>query len=98
MRRLGRTGGDSSRPWRDGICAGRMVARRAQPGHHRSRHTELLQSHQLPGRMAQDTARPTQALSQVVSQTKGWPLKYINVMFTSLLKPLLDSISLLPVN
>ena len=57
--------GDPTEAWGDGVCAGWMVACGHQPGWHCGSHTELLQCHQLPHRLAQDCAWPSQAFPQM---------------------------------
>ena len=56
---------------RDGVCAGRLVARGAQPGRHHRHNAELLQRRQLPHRVAQDGARPPQTVKEVVQSPQG---------------------------
>lgn len=63
--------GDSTETGGDCVCAGWLVARGGEPGRHSCRHTEFLQRHQLSHRLAQDSARPTQAVPQVDQDLEG---------------------------
>lgn len=64
------TAGDSAATGRNGVCAGRLVARRAELGRNGGGDAELLQQNQFPGGVAQNGARPAEAVEQVAARAE----------------------------